>query len=88
MVEITFNIERCKGCELCVISCPIDNIKMSEMLMLSVNTSMTVGVVKKIDKSEIELSLKIPIVPFKGNNVGIARNINSHWRLIGYGEIV
>jgi len=66
----------------------VDNIKMSEMLMLSVNTSMTVGVVKKIDKSEIELSLKIPIVPFKGNNVGIARNINSHWRLIGYGEIV
>jgi translation initiation factor 2 subunit 3 len=65
----------------------IEQIKMSEMLMLSINTSMTVGVVKKILKDEIELSLKVPIVPTEGDNVGIARNINNHWRLIGYGEI-
>lgn len=67
---------------------PVESIKPSEMLMLSVGTSMTVGVVKKLDKSGMEFSLKIPIVPFKGDNVGIARNINNHWRLIGYGEIV
>ena len=65
-----------------------EQIKLSEMLMLSINTSMTVGLVKKIKKDVIELSLKIPIVPFKGDNVGIARNVNNHWRLIGYGEIV
>lgn len=65
-----------------------ENIKPSEMLMLSVNTSMTVGVVKHVKKDMIELSLKIPLVPFKGDNVGIARNVNNHWRLIGYGEIV
>ena len=58
------------------------------MLMLSVNTSTTVGIVKKVNKEEIELSLKIPIVPFKGDNVGIARNLNNHWRLIGHGEIL
>ncbi|MDP3881988.1 MAG: translation initiation factor IF-2 subunit gamma [Nanoarchaeota archaeon] len=66
----------------------VDPIKASEMLMLSVNTSMTVGIVKKIKNDEIELSLKIPIVPQKGENLGIARNINNHWRLIGYGEII
>lgn len=66
----------------------VDNIKPSEMLMLSINTSMTVGIVKKIKKDQIELSLKIPIVPSKGENVGIARNVNNHWRLIGYGEVL
>tara|TARA_Y100000310_G_scaffold142028_2_gene141473 strand:- start:8367 stop:9575 length:1209 start_codon:yes stop_codon:yes gene_type:complete len=65
-------------------------IKINEMLMLSVNTTITVGVVEKIDKEgkEIELSLKIPIVVITGDNVGIARNFQGHWRLIGWGEII
>ena len=66
----------------------VEALKMSEMLLLSVDTSMTVGVVKKLGRQEIDLSLKVPIVPFTGDNVGIARNINNHWRLIGQGEIV
>lgn len=66
----------------------VEPIKLSELLMLSVNTSITGGVVKKSAKDEAELSLKVPIVPFKGENVGIARNINGHWRLIGYGTII
>ncbi len=66
----------------------ISPIKPSETLMLSINTAVTVGLVKKIKGNELELSLRIPVVPFKGNNVGIARNINGHWRLIGYGEIL
>jgi translation initiation factor 2 subunit 3 len=65
-----------------------EGIKPSEMLMLSVGTSMTVGVVKHIRGNNIEILLKIPIVPFKGENVGLARNLNGHWRLIGYGEIL
>jgi translation initiation factor 2 subunit 3 len=66
----------------------IDPLKPSEMLMLSINTSVTVGMIKKISNGEAELNLKIPIVPFKGENVGIARNLAGHWRLIGYGEII
>ncbi len=58
------------------------------MLMLSVNTTITVGTVQRINKNEIELSLNIPIVALKGDNVGVARNIKEHWRLIGFGEIV
>jgi translation initiation factor 2 gamma subunit (eIF-2gamma) len=27
-------------------------------------------------------------VAFKGDNIGIARNIEGHWRLIGWGEII
>lgn len=63
-------------------------LKTKEMLMLSVNTTISVGTIEKIDKDEIELFLNIPIVALKGDNVGIARNINQHWRLIGFGEIL
>ncbi|MEK6925498.1 MAG: translation initiation factor IF-2 subunit gamma, partial [Nanoarchaeota archaeon] len=64
----------------------IPPLKPGETLMLSINTSVTVGVISRLNKDEAELSLKIPIVPFKGDKVGIARNINNHWRLIGHGE--
>jgi len=67
---------------------PIDPIKTKEMLMMSVNTTITVGIVEKIKGDEIEVSLNIPIVALKGNNVGLARNFKGHWRLIGFGEII
>jgi translation initiation factor 2 subunit 3 len=66
----------------------IEDLKPSEMIMLSINTTTTVGKILKIKNNEIELSLKIPIVPIKGDSVGLARNIHQHWRLIGFGEIL
>lgn len=66
----------------------IEPIKTKEMLMLNVNTTITVGIVQKIDKDKnIEFSLNIPVIALKGDNVGIARNFNGHWRLIGWGEV-
>ncbi len=66
----------------------VSPLKTKELLMLSVNTTITVGTIEKINKNEIELFLNIPIVLLKGSNVGIARNVNGHWRLIGFGEII
>ncbi len=66
----------------------VDNIKTAELLLLSVNTSITIGDVTRVHVDEAELNLRIPIVPFKGSKIGIARNIEGHWRLIGWGEIV
>jgi translation initiation factor 2 subunit 3 len=66
----------------------IEQLKPSELIMLSINTTTTVGKIDKINKDEIKLSLKIPVVPIKGDSVGLARNINNHWRLIGFGEII
>ena len=66
----------------------IEPLKVGEVLMLSVNTTITVGKIEKIKDKELEITLKIPIVPIKGENTGIARNINNHWRLIGWGEIL
>jgi len=67
---------------------PVQPLKNNEMLMLSLNTSITVGQITKIRKEEVELTLKIPVVPLKGESIGIARNLNGHWRLIGFGEII
>jgi translation initiation factor 2 subunit 3 len=66
----------------------VSNIRASEPLMLSINTSTTVGIVQKVSGDVLELSLKIPTVPLERESVGIARNVNGHWRLIGFGEIV
>jgi len=66
----------------------IEPIKPSEILMLSVNTTPTGGAVTKVDKDTATIDLRIPIVPSKGDNVGIAREIQKRWRLIGYGEII
>jgi len=65
-----------------------DPLKPLEMILLNINTSITVGTVLKLKGDEADLKLRIPIVPLKGENIGMARNINGHWRLIGYGEIV
>jgi len=66
----------------------IDPLKTKELLMLSINTTITVGSVEKISDNEAELQLNIPVVALKGDNVGIARNIEGHWRLIGFGEVL
>ncbi|MGK0208899.1 MAG: translation initiation factor 2 subunit 3 [Patescibacteria group bacterium] len=65
-----------------------ENLKTGELLMLSIDTSITVGQVVKISKDTVELSLKIPVVPLIGNSLGIARNFTGHWRLIGFGTIL
>ncbi|MFA4960352.1 MAG: translation initiation factor IF-2 subunit gamma [Candidatus Pacearchaeota archaeon] len=66
----------------------VADFKPNELLMLSLNTSITVGQVVKTKDKVAELTLKIPVVPLKGDSIGIARNLNGHWRLIGFGEII
>lgn len=66
----------------------VEDLKLSEMIMLSVNTTTTVGKVTKVMGDEVELKLNIPVVPIVGDSVGLARNIHGHWRLVGFGEIM
>ncbi len=66
----------------------VDPVKTKEILMLNIETTITIGTVEKIVGDKIEMSLNIPIIALKGSNLGIARNINSHWRLIGWGEVL
>lgn len=66
----------------------VEPAKKGEMLMLSINTSITGGTVSELSNNELAITLKVPVILFKGDNVGIARNIQGHWRLVGYGEII
>jgi len=84
-IKIKFNLfEKVFGLEQ---ENKVETLKPSELVMLSVNTGITVGMIKTIKGNIAEINLRIPIVPIKSNNIGIARNINNHWRLIGYGEL-
>src|SRR3989344_9131336 len=55
----------------------VEPIKTKEMLMLNLNTTISVGVVERIKGEELEIILNIPVIALKGEDVGIARNINS-----------
>ena len=61
-------------------------MKVNEPILLSINTSISVGMVSKVKGNEVEMTLKIPLVALKGSKVGMARNLSGHWRLIGWGE--
>ena len=65
----------------------IDQIKVSEPLMLNVNSSSTVGIVKSIKKNTVNTTLKLPVCCSKGDHITISRMMGNRWRLIGYGII-
>ena len=66
----------------------IDDFRINDLLMMSVNTSITVGKIVAVHNGELDLELNIPVVSFKGDSVGIAKNFGGHWRLIGVGEVL
>ncbi|MDD7423420.1 MAG: translation initiation factor IF-2 subunit gamma [Candidatus Methanomethylophilaceae archaeon] len=65
----------------------VDEIKSNEMLMLSIGTATTVGIVKNGKAGTIQVALKIPVCIVKGQRVAISRRISNKWRLIGYGIV-
>lgn len=66
----------------------VDEIKTSELLMLNVGTTTTVGVVTSATNGKTELRLKLPVCADKGMRTAISRRIGARWRLIGHGNIV
>lgn len=65
----------------------VEPIKTSEILMLNVNASATVGVVQGFGKKTVKCSLKRPVCAEKGARVTISRRFGNRWRLIGFGMI-
>ena len=66
----------------------IDPIKKGEPLMLNVNASATVGIVKELSKKYFTVNLKLPVCAEKDDRVTISRRVGHRFRLIGYGKIV
>ena len=66
----------------------VEPIKMTEPLMLNVNSAATVGFVVELKKNKIKCKLKLPVCADAGSRVTISRRIGNRFRLIGYGELV
>jgi translation initiation factor 2 subunit 3 len=65
----------------------VEGIKSSEILMLSVGTATTVGVVKSARDGSVDVVLKLPVCILPDQRVAISRRITNKWRLIGYGIV-
>ncbi len=66
----------------------VEPIKKEELLMLNVNSSVTVGQVTSLGKDQISLNLKLPIVASKEDHFAISRKIGARWHLIGIGTLI
>lgn len=66
----------------------VEPVKMTEPLMLNVNSAATVGIVVELRKNKIRCRLKLPVCADVGSRVTISRRIGNRFRLIGYGAIV
>nr|WP_236953754.1 translation initiation factor IF-2 subunit gamma [Methanopyrus sp. SNP6] len=64
----------------------VEPIRTNEVLMLTVGTATTVGVVTSARDDEIEIKLKQPVCAEEGDMIAISRRIQ-RWRLIGHGVI-
>jgi translation initiation factor 2 subunit 3 len=65
----------------------VDPVKMNEVLMLNVNSSVTAGFVVELHKEDFIVKLKLPVCAEIGQRVTISRMVGSRFRLIGYGTI-
>jgi translation initiation factor 2 subunit 3 len=63
----------------------IKPLEKNEVIMLSVGSAVTVGVV--IEPKTGEMTLRLPVCADIGSNVAISRRIDARWRLIGYGTL-
>ncbi len=62
--------------------------KIGEKVVLVIGSAAQFGVIKKINKNnEFEILLSRSAAYYPKNKVAVSRNVNSRWRLAGYGEI-
>lgn len=65
----------------------VEPIRTNELLMLSIGTATTVGMVTSARKNEAEVKLKRPVCAGTGGRIAISRRIGSRFRLIGMGVL-
>ena len=65
----------------------VDPLKPREPLMITVGTAITLGIVTKVDKERIEVSLRRPVAAIPQSRVAFSRQVFGRWRLIGWGIV-
>jgi len=64
----------------------VEKIRTSELLAVTVGTTIAPGKVTSARGDDVELALARPVTVFPGTRVAISRKLNA-WRLIGYGIV-
>jgi translation initiation factor 2 subunit 3 len=64
----------------------VEKVRTSEMLAVTVGTTIAAGKVTSARGDDIELALNRAVTVFPGSRVAISRKLNA-WRLIGYGIV-
>ena len=64
----------------------VERIRTSELLAITVGTTVAAGKVTSARGDEVELALNRAVTVFPGSRVAISRRLNA-WRLIGYGIV-
>lgn len=62
-------------------------IGSGEKIVIVIGSAAYLALVKKNKNESLDLVLSKPAVFYKSDKIAISRNINSRWRLSGYGEI-
>ncbi len=65
----------------------VQPIRPREPLMITVGTAITMGIVSKVTKDEMEVMLRRPVVAWEGAHVAISRQVRGRWRLVGWGVV-
>ncbi len=65
----------------------VEPIKKGEMLMLTVGTSISLGITTNVGSDYFEAKLRRPIVAWDGARIAISRRVHGRWRLVGWGHV-
>ncbi len=64
----------------------IDRIRVKELLMLTIGTSIVPAVALRVSKDVLSVRLSKPTVVIKDLGIAISRQVAGRWRLVGYGR--
>ena len=62
-----------------------EQVKMHELLILTIGTSTLIGTVVRQKPKELELLLKMPAIVEQGQRIAVSKKIGNAWRLYAYG---
>jgi translation initiation factor 2 subunit 3 len=65
----------------------VEPIKPREELLITIGTTVRVGIATKVMKDELEVVLREPVVIIPKISAALSRRIKGRWRLIGWGRI-
>ncbi len=65
----------------------VKELRLREPIMITVGTSITLGIITNLSKDEVEVALRRPVVVAGGERVAISRRVMNRWRLVGWGIV-